>query len=1158
MHIEKITLRNFKSFGKKVDIQIFKGFTVISGPNGSGKSNIIDSILFCLGLSHTRTLRAEKLTDLIHNGKNCDEAEVTITFKNESDEIKITRKVKKTEKGYYSYSYINGKAVSLSEIHNLLSNYGIYSDAYNVVMQGDVTRIIEMTPMQRRKIIDDIAGISEFDEKKERALMELDIVRENIEKLEAVLNEIDFRLSQLEKDKNEALKYKKLLEEKQINEKYLLAHQFKNLEAKILKLKREIEKLEIYKDKSSKKFFEISNEIREKNLKAAEIVAIISEMGDERYKQIHEKILKISSEIEGIRKSKDIYVKEISKIEDEITKGLVNVSKLKGELTSLNEEIESLEVQKLSVQEKVDELVAKIELIKAKLQESDVRFNKLKDELMEKRDELEKLKNYKTELVRQRDRVVETLRRIDLEIEEIETAKRKAVEELDAIKTKIRDVESKLGEIESKIEGLLKDRNEVDSRIFYLRDKLSSIDEEIRAKEVELAKIKASLSTIQTFSKPVELVLEAKNKKALPGVYGTVSQLLEVEDKYALALEVAAGNSLQFLVVDGVDDAIRAIEYLKQIKGGRATFIPIRKIRNFDVKLDKSILSFEGVIDYAINLIKYDSKFKDVFKFVFRDTVVVDTIENAKKLMNVVDARIVTLEGDLIEKTGLISGGSITKRGMLISKELMEKERKLSREITSLNEEKEITYRELRNSENLRKSLQYEIDELNEVYNKLKSEISVLISKKESVESTINSLNESMELKKTESKEFYKELSNLDSKIDEISVEIEKVSSIIESIEKRLKNSEIPRLTSELEKTKEEFARNKEVLFSIGNRIDGVEFKKNQILNLIHEKEIQISKLESEKENLLKKIEEGTKRIEELNVELEKLRIEEEEIGESIKELRSERDRILDEIRELEKEKARLELEIKNLDETIKAKNELLKALTLEKENLKEVELFEDLPSYDEVKRRLKEIERELSNFGDVNLKAIQEFEEVKSRRDELFEKKLILEKERSEIINRIRKYEKMKREAFYETFNAINKNFSKIVAELTNGKGELFLDSDDPFNSGLHIKVKPYNKPIQRLESMSGGEKSLVALALIFAIQEYKPASFYAFDEIDMFLDGVNVSRVAKLIKNKSSNAQFIVVSLRKPMLEMADSIIGVTLGRDNSSIVTGIRLKA
>jgi chromosome segregation protein len=211
------------------------------------------------------------------------------------------------------------------------------------------------------------------------------------------------------------------------------------------------------------------------------------------------------------------------------------------------------------------------------------------------------------------------------------------------------------------------------------------------------------------------------------------------------------------------------------------------------------------------------------------------------------------------------------------------------------------------------------------------------------------------------------------------------------------------------------------------------------------------------------------------------------------------------------------------------------------------------------VTRRLDEIERELAGFGDVNLKSIQEYEEVKARRDELLEKKLTLEKERNEILDRIAKYEKMKRDAFFTAFDAINKNFAEIAKELTEGEGELYLDDlANPFNSGLHIRVKLYNKPIQRLESMSGGEKSLVALALIFAIQQFKPAPFYVFDEVDMFLDGVNVNRVARVIKERSKDAQFIVVSIRKPMLEEADSIIGVTLGRDSSSLVTGIRLKA
>ncbi len=1158
MYIKKITIRNFKSFGKKVEIPLFKGFTVISGPNGSGKSNIIDSILFCLGLSHPRMLRAEKLTDLIHGGKNCNEAEVTILFKNENKEVKITRKIKKTDKGYYSYYYLDGKAVNLSDIHNFLSNYGIYSDAYNIVMQGDVTRITEMTPMQRRKIIDDIAGISEFDEKKDKALAELEVVRENIEKLEAVLNEINLRLSQLERDKNEALRYKKLLDERELYEKYLIAYKFKNLEIKIERLKNEIKRLELRKDELSKNFLDINSKIHEYNSRAKEISSMISQMADERYKQIQEKILEMSSKIEGISNANKIYESEIRRIDDEITKNLVQISKLKSELDKFEKEIEDLEMQRLSIKEKVDELNAKGEVVKIKLQETDAKFKKLKDELIEKKEKLDKLKDQKMEVIRERDKIVEILRRIDIEVEEIKISRDEAIKNLNEVKEKIGEFENNLQKIDFSIGELIKERNKVDEEIFKLRDKLSAIENEIRAKDVELAEIRATLSTIQTFSKPVELVLEAKNRKALPGIYGTVSQLGEVEEKYALALETAAGNALQFLVVDGIDDAIRAINYLKQIKGGRATFIPLRKLKNLDLSFDKSVLSYEGVIDYAINLIKFDEKFKDVFKFVFKDTIVVDTIENAKKLVDVTNCRIVTLDGELIEKTGLISGGSATKRGILISKELMEKERKINDEIISLTEEKEVLYRKLKFNENIRKKLQMEIEQLNDTYNQVKNELSVLVSKKEDLEARIESLENNANLKANESKKLYESLVKLDSKIKEFEGEIGKTNSSIEKLEKKLKDSEIPKLTSELERIKEELSRNREVLLSIENRIESVEFKKNQIKDTIHERESYISKLEAEKSELEEKIKNGIKIVKELGSELNMLKEEEKKLDKSVRELRITRDKILDKIKEFEKKKTSIEYEINSIEEKIKLKAETLENLMLERDELSpEVVAFDEIPNYDEINRRLKKIEEELSKFGDVNLKAIQEFEEVKSRRDDLLEKKLILEREREEIIDRIQRYEKMKREAFYDAFNAINKNFAEIIAELTNGKGELYLDSDDPFNSGLHIKVKPYNKPIQKLSSMSGGEKSLVALALIFAIQEYKPASFYAFDEIDMFLDGVNVSRVARLIKNRSSKAQFIVVSLRKPMLEMADSIIGVTLGRDNSSIVTGIKLK-
>jgi chromosome segregation protein len=324
---------------------------------------------------------------------------------------------------------------------------------------------------------------------------------------------------------------------------------------------------------------------------------------------------------------------------------------------------------------------------------------------------------------------------------------------------------------------------------------------------------------------------------------------------------------------------------------------------------------------------------------------------------------------------------------------------------------------------------------------------------------------------------------------------------------------------------------------------------------------MKISQMEDKKNEILQKIKDDEKLATEIENKLRELRKKEKEVGEEVRTLRESRNRILEEIRSVEMERDSLRFRITEIDEKIKGRKE---ALQITEEQIKEIgeidyDEKEKIPSGDEITKKLEEIEKELMKFGDVNLKAIQDYEEVKSRRDELVDKKLVLEKEREEILERIERYEGMKRSAFFEAFNAINNHFKEIISKLADGEGELKLDSlDDPFNSGLHMNVKIRKKPVQKIESMSGGEKSLVALSLIFAIQKYKPAPFYAFDEIDMFLDGINVEKVAEMIRERSKDAQFIVVSLRKPTLEKADSIIGVTLSRDNSSTVTGIKMRA
>ncbi len=1143
--IQRIRLKNFKSF-KKAEISFDYPFVAITGPNGSGKSNIVDSILFCLGLKHSKVLRADKLTDLIRIG--CNEAEVEITFKNG---LRVRRRVKKTEKGYYSYYYLNDRSVGYSEIERVLEELGVVND-YNVVMQGDVTRIAEMSPVQRRRIIEDIAGISEFDEKKEKALHELEVVRENIEKLEAIISEVNSRLESLRRDREEALRYKSLLEEKEKLHGYLRAHEYLRLKNRKESLENEIERLEVEKDELARKIVGTNLKLQELNVKAEEISERIAKIGDIRLREIQSEVIRINSEIEAIRRSERIYLKEIEKLEEDRTKALLEISKLREELRKVEKEMEDLLIQKASVGELVNEKMRRMEELKARLDEMGEKFGKIKDELVEKKETLERLKEKRNELVRERDRTIEALRRIGMEIDDLELEKERV--KIERLFEELRGKKDELERKEKSLKALIERRNEIDRKIFSLRDELAELEEIAKGKEIELAKIRTELSTVERFSRAVEIVLEAKEKGILKNIYGTVAQLGEVDERFALALEVAAGNALQFIVVETEDDAVEAIKFLKRVEGGRASFIPLNKIRNFGVYLDGSVLKEKGVVDYAVNLVKCEKRFKPVFEFVYRDTLVVEDIDTAKRLMD--GRRIVTLDGDLIERSGVMSGGSVQrKKGVLLSKELLNREKKIKEEIEEISKRKEEILDELKGLENLRRSIQAEIDELNLDVAQIKSEISALESKIEEYQKLLESIKLKLNEKRVEMAELNSKAERIEEELGRVEMEISKVSKEIGELERRLKGSEVAKLSEELERVREEYSRNREILVEIESSLKNAELRREQILRSIEEREGVVNRIDARVGEIRKEIERGKEKVKELKKELERLKAEEEKLGKEAKALREERDRILDEIRRLEKEKDRAEFGIRSIEDRIKARREELGRICRELESLGEVEL-EDLPPVEVVEERLREVEAELSEFGDVNMKAIQEFEEVKARRDDLMEKKRVLEKERREIIERIRRYERMKREAFFKVFNAINENFREVVRELADGEGELYLDGEDPFSSGLHIRFRPFGKKVQKMEAMSGGEKSLAALALIFAIQRFKPAPFYVFDEVDMFLDGVNVGRVAKMIKKLSKDAQFIVVSLRKPMLEMADAVIGVTRGED-SSIVTAIRLR-
>jgi len=1130
-------------------------------------SNIIDGIVFALGLSGSRALRAERLTDLIHaerNGKKANSMYVKIVLDNsdrripiESDEIKIMRRVRETEANYYSYFYINEKPVTLSELHELLSDAGISTEAYNVVLQGDVTRITLMTPVERRKIIDEIAGIAEFDEKKEQAKEQLNIVRERIEQMEILIKEDEIRLKELEKDKDLALRYLKLREEKKKYESMIAAVKLKEYREELERVEKEIEKFQREKDGLSSDLTGLSRKARELEEEIAGINSEIDQIA------VEERV-RLGREIENLRSSNALSERIIRESERKIEEERSRIWSLRKKIQdsedkkiSLLQEIEMLEERRRSLEERKINLESKLGILRMQISELEDEYSDVAPRYEELRIKLNELKDLKNDMLRERDRLYDTLRSRSEEIEK----KKRVIEEMGRRMAEIASREAEIKREEELVRKLidenLREIKRVEAEVSEILKELGELDSSIRALEREKSSIEAKINVareLSGYSPAVERVLRWRDERVLPGIYGVIAELGKVKSEYARALEVAAGQRMQYIVVATDEDAARAIEMLKMERVGRATFLPLNVIRETPPKLVKP--DVEGAIDYAINLISFDKRFEPAFWYVFRDTLVMRDLESARR--HIGRWRMVTLDGELIERGGAITGGYTPRSRFSFVDEDEERLGIIEEQIEELEGKMKLKKHEYVEKENELRSLrealyanERRLDEFPKRLKEIREEVEKMREEKKQLET---------EIKETESeiKLLVTRIGEIDERIMKMETETTSVLKELEKCENIIKSSRIPELRKEEEDLKAEIEDVKEQIRQVSSRVHSarleIEYAEKIIEDCrrgIEETERRIGELEEAVKNEKEEMEKRSSLLKELE---EKLSAFEERINQ----LRKERDVKLETLRRIEVEKNVIASEISRIEERIRRmemRREELRDYILSLESDSIVEIEEDI-SYDELMRRIGEIDRAMEELGIVNMKAPEEYEAVSKRLEEKRRKVETLYNEMNEILKRIEKYEAMKKQAFMEAFNEINRHFKEIFHELSGGEGELVLENpDDPFKGGLVIKARPKAKTINKLTAMSGGEKSLTALSFIFAIQRYRPAPFYVLDEIDMFLDGANVERVASMIRRLSEDAQFIVVSLRRPMIEAANRVIGVVM-QDGNSTLTGVKL--
>ncbi|MBN2014025.1 MAG: chromosome segregation protein SMC [Candidatus Altiarchaeota archaeon] len=1112
MHLERLEIHGFKSFRDKTVLEFPDKFTAIVGPNGSGKSNIVDAICFVLGKS--RGLRVGNLRELIYNGgvdgKESDHTKVSIYLNNGGKKIRISREVNTEGQSLYR---IDKKRASRQEVVEIVGD-----NEYNIILQDDVTGVIEMLPKERRQIIDDLCGIGEYNKKKAKALKELETVENRISDTHIILGEKQGYMEQLGKERNDALQHQELSKDL---EKCRASILYKNIEG--------VEK------------------------KLEGIDSGLTELMDEE-NNLKEKINKIKRDIEEKNKELKQINSEIVGLEEE--KSLGKIPGIRGELSRKQDKLESLnkvlEDDKKTIHEKKEKrskLISNINSLEAKLRAAKERLEFLNDQILEEskkikglevEEKIDTLKNHIFELRSKVTSLVESEESNKKRIEDFLRQKDGITERIHELLQQEKELEKRIKERDKQHKGEFEEFEQLRKRLPELEEKIDGMQSRLESLRVEYAAKKTEIETVEKSSGGLKGAISAINKLKgiIDGVHGPVFQLGRVlNPEYDEAMKIAAGGRMYDVLVENEDTAIKCIKYLREKKIGRATFLPLNRI-TFR-RQDKAP---KGAIGFARDFITTNARFKPAFDYVFGNTLLVRSLEDAKKI-GVGRFRMVTLDGDLLTESGAMTGGYTRKIEIGFSRadELEKDLKELEQRIIDLDGE--------------RQELLLEKKKVGDMLSKLEAPVTNIITDVERIRLEKGSLGDKLGDLRYRTEEIEDIVKKIKQEITENKGEARSLEGEIKNKEKELavllkKRSETN--IDKLEKLKDDY---RDLEVEEKTLTEKRELIKQQIGDLDDE----IEKLNEKKTGLETDIQEVMESCEGLEKELQVMEKENTKLMEKLGVLIEDRSAIEDEITSLGSGRGETELKLESAKEEINS--QLIKKASLEtrlSDLREEYKPYLEMEVLDEglkrLESRISEITTSLEALGSVNMRAIETYEIIRREFDETVEKLETLKNERQSIFDFMEKVEQKKRETFMAAFDFVKNGFEQIYGELANGEGTLILDNPrDISDSGLIIKASPEGKKLINIDAMSGGEKVLTCSAFLLAIQRYKPSYFYIVDEIDASLDRANSLKLADILRN--SAAQFLIISHNNEVIKKAESVIGVSMSNGVSQIV-GVKL--
>lgn len=1159
--INKLVMNGFKSFGKRTEILLGNDFNVILGPNGSGKSNVLDALCFVLGKGSAKGLRAEKSSNLIYNGgktkKPAKDGEVSIYFDNtnnifptEEETVKITRVVKKTGQSVYK---INNKTRTKQQILDLLSIAKIDPDGYNIILQGDIVKFVEMAPVEKRQIVEEIAGISIYEEKKQKALRELEKVDERLGEAEIVLKERNTYLKELKKDRDQALKYKNLNDKIKQNKASYLKRQINRKESSHDDLKKKLDKKKSKFEKYNGQVKKLRDDISSRKEKIKQISKEAEERGETEQ-------VSLQKEIESLRVDTATSKTRIANCNNEVARIGQRKEQLQKNLDEIKQKIDSLNSQKNDLEDRkevIDEQKKSIEnsiddFKKRHNIDDEDEINKELDEIDkkadEKQEEVHKLREEQQELLREKDRLEVQIQMMDDRINkvlEVEKGHKADLEKLKQKKTEFKKATAELNE-------LLNNDSEISASISDLRGRLLKYTEDLARLEAKNIVVKERAGA----NIAVKKVLDNKSKFG-GQVYGTVSDLGEVKSKYSAALSIAAGRKADSIVVESDAVAAKCIRFLKENKFGVASFLPLNKIKQDNSQ--RSAKKGAGIHGLAIDLVDFDPKFKNVFSYVFGETLVVDDVEVARRI-GIGTAKMVTLDGDVAESSGAMIGGFRHKKSGVAFKE-----KEISSSIDDLNAKVGSAQSEISAFEKQKQDNEDRITKLREFKAGLEGEI---IKSEKSLHLESGDLEASKAIKEQSQKkveEVSKKLDDVIDSVSEINRELANLKIKKQQLKEKVNALRKPTLIAELNSFEEKRKQLTEELFKIDSEVKNIEMQNKEILGRDLENTSRILKdidkeaeaFKSEADHLKEMISQKEEELKEKEKKQKEFQTRFKGLFDKINKLNEDNSSAESELYKTEELSRKEELDINTLSlEQAKIRAELA-GLNEEFAKYEGVELDMKKPE-DQLKKEINDFEKMRENIGSVNMRALEIYESVEKEYNSLLEKKEKLGKEKDDVISLIEEIDSKKKDLFMNTYDVVSENFKKIFSSLsTKGEAHLMLENpEDPFEGGLSVNVRLTGNKFLDIRSLSGGEKTMTALAFIFAIQEHEPASFYILDEVDAALDKHNSEKLAKLIKKYSDNAQYVIISHNDSLISEASNLYGVSMNEHSMSKVVSLKI--